>query len=157
LWLALLAAAIAGALAWWAWRRYRNRPKPPVDPYERAQQEFARIAQRRLLEDGRYDEYFAAMVDVTREYLAARVPGVRRSDTSSELLRTMQPRDGVEGELPRLLDRGDLVKFARAKASLDESREAGLALRAIVDHVEGRLNPDSEVAKGIVAAKERAA
>ncbi len=157
LWLALLAAAIAAALAWWAWRRYRNRPKPPVDPYERAQQEFARIAQRRLLEDGQYDEYFAAMVDVTREYLAARVPGVRRSDTSSELLRTMQPRDGVEGELPRLLDRGDLVKFARAKASLDEARETGLALRAIVDHVEGRLNPESEVAKRLVAAKERAA
>ena len=47
------------------------------------------------------------MVDVVREYLAARVPGVRRSDTSSELLRTMQPRDGVEGELPRLLERAD--------------------------------------------------
>ena len=157
LWLALLAAAIAAALAWWAWRRYRNRPKAPVDPYARAQQEFARIEQQHLLEDGRFDEYYAAMVDVTREYVAARVPGVRRSDTTSELLRTMQPRDGVEGDLPRLLERWDLVKFARAKVSLHEAREAGLAVRAIVDHVEARVNPESDMAKRFVAAKERTA
>jgi hypothetical protein len=156
-WLALLAAAILAGVLWWAWRRYRNRPKVPVDPYVRAQQEFARIEQRRLLEDGRYSDYYAAMVDVAREYLAARVPGVRRSDTTSELLRTMQPRDGVESELPRLLERADLVKFARADTPLEEAREAGLALRAIVDHVEARLNPESEVAKRSAAAKERAA
>jgi hypothetical protein len=157
LWLAVLAAAIAAALAWWAWRRYRNRPKAPVDPYARAQQQFARIEARRLLEEGRSAEYYAAMVDVAREYLAARVPGVRRSDTTSELLRTMQPRDGVEAELPRLLDRADLVKFARAVVSLEEAREAGQALRAIVDHVEARVNPESELAKRAAAAKERAA
>jgi hypothetical protein len=157
LWLALLAAAILAGVLWWAWRRYRNRPKQPVDPYARAQQEFARIEARRLLEDGRTDEYFAAMVNVTRDYLAARVPGVRRSDTTSELLRAMQPRDGVETELPRLLERADLVKFARAEVSLEEARQAGLALRAIVDHVEARVNPESEAAKRLAAAKERAA
>lgn len=156
-WLAFLAAAIAAVLVWWAWRRYRNRPKAPVDPYARAQQEFARIEQRHLLEDGRFAEYYAAMVDVSRKYLAARVPGVRRSDTTSELLRTMQPRDGVEAELPRLLERADLVKFARADVSLEEAREAGLALRSIVDHVEARVNPESEMAKRAGAAKERAA
>lgn len=156
-WLALLAAAILAGVLWWAWRRYRNRPKVLVDPYVRAQQEFARIEQRRLLEDGWYSDYYAAIVDVAREYLAARVPGVRRSDTTSELLRTMEPRDGVESELPRLLERADLVKFARADTPLEEAREAGLALRAIVDHVEARLNPESDVAKRSAAAKERAA
>ena len=157
LWLALLAAAIVAGLLWWAWRRYRNRPKPPVDPYAHAQQEFARIEQRRLLEDGNYAEYYARMLDVAREYLAARVPGVRRSNTSSELLRTMQPRDGVEADLPRLLERGDLVKFARASVPLEEAREAALALRNIVDHVEARVNPESEPAKRAAAARERAA
>ena len=156
-WLALLAALIAIALAWWAWRRYRNRPKPPVDPYVRAQQEFARIEARRLLETGEPEEYFAAMVDVTREYLAARVPGVRRSDTTRELLRRMQPREGVEAELPRLLDRADMVKFARADVAQQEAREAGAQLRAIVDNVEARVNPESEPAKRQAAAKGRAA
>ena len=157
LWLALLAAALAAVLIWWVWWKYRNRPRKPIDPYVRAQQEFARIEQLRLLEDGRYAEYYAKMVDVTREYLAARVPGVRRSDTSAELLRTMQPRDGVEADLPRLLDRADLVKFARAPISLDEARRLALELRAIVDHVEARVNPESEVAKRAAAASKRAA
>jgi hypothetical protein len=157
LWLMMLAAAIAVVLLWWVWRRWRNRPKPPVDPYVHAQQEFARIEARHLLEDGRYTEYFAAMVDVTREYLAARVPGVRRSDTTSELVRTMEPHDGVEAVLPRLLEESDLVKFARAETRLDESRLAGTDLRAIVDHVEARLNPASQVAKRLGNAKARAA
>jgi len=152
-WFALLAALIAVSLAWWAWRRYRNRPKPPIDPYARAQQEFVRIEARRLLETAEPEEHFAAMVDVVREYLAARVPGVRRSDTTGELLRTMQPRDGVESELPRLLDRVDLVKFARAEAAQQEAREAGAKLRAIVDHVEARLNPESEPAKRLAAKR----
>jgi hypothetical protein len=157
LWLGLLAAAIAAVLLWWAWRRYRNRPKPPVDPYVRAQEEFARIDARRLLEGGQSEEYFAAMVDVAREYLAARVPGVRRSDTSSELVRAMKPTDGAEMDLPGLLEEADLVKFARAEIGREEAREAGLTLRAVVDHVEARVNPESEVAKRLVAAKERAA
>jgi hypothetical protein len=68
----------------------------------------------------------------------------------------MQPRDGVEAELPRLLERADLVKFARADIARDEAREAALAIRAIVDHVEARLNPESEPAKK-AATRERAA
>jgi hypothetical protein len=157
LWLGVLAAAIAAVLLWWAWWRWRNRPKPPIDPYARAQQEFARIEARHLLEDGRYAEYFAAMVDVTREYLAARVPGVRRSDTTTELLRAMNPGAGAESELPRLLEQADLVKFARADTTLEEAREAGRILRSVVDQVEARVNPESEVAKRLSAPKERAA
>jgi len=156
-WLALLAALIAIALAWWAWRRYRNRPKPPIDPYVRAQQEFAKVEARRLIESGEPEEHVAAMVDVAREYLAARVPGVRRSDTTTELLRTMQPRSGIEDELPRLLALADMVKFARAEVVEQEAREAGTKVRSIVDHVEARLNPASEPAKRAAAARERAA
>ncbi|MFL5574198.1 MAG: hypothetical protein ACJ78R_11870 [Gemmatimonadaceae bacterium] len=156
-WLAALAALVAIGLLWWAWRRYRNRPKRPIDPYVRAQQEFARIAAQRMLESGRSAEYFTAMVDVAREYLAARVTGVRRSDTTSELLRAMQPRDDIESELPSLLDRADLVKFARADVSREGAGEAGRTLRGIVDHVEARINPESAPGKRALASKERAA
>ena len=155
-WLALAAAILAATLLWWAWRRYRNRPKAPVDPYVRAQREFERIERIGLLEADRGPEYLALFVDVAREYLAARVPGVRRSDTSTELLRAMKPHDGVEAELPRLLERADLVKFAAEDLPRDEAREAGLAARAIVDHVEARLNPESVPAKK-TATRERAA
>ena len=158
LWAAILAAAIALVLLWWAWRRYRNRPKPPIDPYVRAQQEFARIDARKLLEKDESEEYVAATVDVVREYLAARVPGVRRSNTSTELLQAMNPRDGVEAELPDMLERADMVKFARADVGSEEARRVGGMAREVVDHVEARLNPESEPAKrSAAAAKERAA
>lgn len=156
-WIALLAALILTAFGWWLWRRYRNRPQATIDPYVRAQREFARIEQKQLLESGRAAEYFAAMVDVVREYLAARVPGLRRSDTSTELLRTMQPRDGVEAELPAILERADLVKFARAGVSAAEARPVRDVARAIVDHVEIRLNPESEIAKRAAAERGKAA
>jgi hypothetical protein len=156
-WLALLAAIIAAILAWWAWRRYRNRPRAPIDPYVRAQREFERVEQQRLVEGGRSGVYLSLMVDVAREYLAARVNGVRRSDTTSELLRTMQPRDGIETDLPDLLERADLVKFARADVSREEALSAGAAIRSIVDHVEARVNPESEAAKKIAANEARAA
>jgi hypothetical protein len=109
-----------------------------------------------LLEADRGPEYLALIVDAAREYLAARIPVVRRSDTTSELLRAMQPHDGVEAQLPRHLERADLVKFARENITREEAREAGLAIRAIVDHVEARLNPESEPAKK-AATRERAA
>ena len=159
LWAAIVAAVIAVVLLWWAWRRYRNRPKPPIDPYVRAQQEFSRIEARKLLDKDEAEDYVAAMADIVREYLAARVPGVRRSNTTSELLQAMQPRDGVEAQLPQLLERADLVKFARAGVRRDEAAKIGSLAREIVDHVEARLNPESEPGKRLSAAKpgERAA
>ena len=69
----------------------------------------------------------------------------------------MQPREAVEAELPRLLERADLLKFARADAAQQEAGEAGVQLRAIVDHVEARLNPESEPAKRQAAGRARAA
>ncbi len=157
LWAALLAAAIALVLLWWAWRRWRNRPKPPIDPYVRAQQEFARIAARKLLEKDEPEEYVAAMVDVVREYLAARVPGVRRSNTTTELLNAMRPREGVEAELPQILDRTDLVKFARASMARDDAARIGSLAKEIVDHVEARINPESEAGKRLSGGKAKAA
>jgi membrane protein implicated in regulation of membrane protease activity len=159
-WIALVAAIIAAVLLWWAWRHYRNRPKAPVDPYVRAQRELERIEKLRLIEEGRAALYLALVVDVVREYLAARVQGVRRSDTTTELLRAMQPHDGVEAELPALLERADMVKFAKAEVSSDEARAVGVATREVIDHVEARLNPESEPAKRAAraaATKERAA
>ncbi|HKR09105.1 MAG TPA: hypothetical protein VJS39_07950, partial [Gemmatimonadaceae bacterium] len=157
LWASLLAAAIALVLLWWAWRRWRNRPRPPIDPYVRAQQEFARIEARKLLDKNEAEDYVAAMVDVVREYLAARVPGVRRSNTTTELLGAMRPVEGVEAQLPGILDQADMVKFARASVNRDEAGRTGALAKEIVDHVEARVNPESEPAKRLTATKAKAA
>ena len=157
LWASLLAAAIALVLLWWAWRRWRNRPRPPIDAYVRAQQEFARIDARKLLDKDEAEDHVAAMIDVLREYLAARVPGVRRSNTTTELLHAMRPADGVEAHLPGILDQADMVKFARASVNREEAGRTGALAKEIVDHVEARVNPESEPAKRLNATKAKAA
>lgn len=156
-WAIALAAVIAAVLLWWAWRRWRNRPRPPIDPYAHAQEEFARIEARKLIDKDEAEEYVAAMINVLREYLAARVPGVRRSNTTVQLLNAMHPTDGVEAQLPGILDRADMVKFARATVRRDEAATTGALAKEIVDHVEARLNPESEPGRRLNAAKEKAA
>jgi hypothetical protein len=156
-WIALALAALVSGLLWWAWRRYRNRPIPPVDPYVRAQREFARVEALALIENGAPRQHLADMVDVMREYLAARVPGVRRSHTTTELLGSMQLGEGPEARLPDLLDRADFIKFAQGNAGGPEAAAAGNTAREIVDHVEARVNPESEPARRAATAHERAA
>ena len=156
-WIALAIAALVSGLLWWAWRRYRNRPIPPVDPYVRAQREFARVEGMALIENGAPRDHLTEMVDVMREYLAARVPGIRRSQTTTELLRSIQPGEGPEAQLPDLLDHADFIKFARGNVGAPEAVAAGTTAREIVDHVEARVNPESVPAKRAAAVQERAA
>lgn len=156
-WLALALAALISGLLWWAWRRYRNRPIPPVDPYVRAQREFARVEAMALIENGAPRQHLTDMVDVMREYLVARVPGVRRSHTTTELLGAIELGEGPEARLPDLLDRADFIKFAQGNTGGPEAAAAGNTAREIVDHVEARVNPESAPARRAAQTQERAA
>ena len=135
-WIAALAVALLALLLWFVWRKLRNRPPLPVDPYLRAQQAFARIEKLELIRQGRSEEYVEAVVDVARVYLAARIPGVRRSNTTAELLDAMQSRASVAGDLTPVLETADLVKFARGTVSDDEAVRGGAIARAAVEAVE---------------------
>ncbi len=136
-WLPLLVLLLLALLGWWLWRRYRQRAAMPLDPYQRARAEFARVAREHPAER-EPAMHLAGMVDVMRDYLAARVTGVRRSYTTSELLPKLKLESEAERSLPAMLDRTDLVKFARETTTPVEARSAGDAARAIVDSVEAR-------------------
>lgn len=137
-WLPLLLLLLLALLGWWLWRRYRRRAALPLDPYERAKAEFARVAGE-YPPDREPPRHAVEMVDVMRDYLAARVTGVRRSFTTRELLPKMTLSGAAERSLPSLLDRADLIKFARATATPAEAAIAGDSARAIVDEIEARI------------------
>ncbi len=170
--LALLAALLAALALWLLWRRWRRRSLAPIDPYQRAIAEFGRIERTDMLQSGRFAEYHSAMVDVLRDYLAARVPGVRRSHTTAELLDGFPLRSGealqggaellggVENELPPLLQKSDMVKFAQRTVNADEARDAGKTSRAIVDRIEALLSNVREAAvpeNSVTTGQDRAA
>jgi hypothetical protein len=137
-WLPLLLLLLLALLGWWLWRRYKRRAALPVDPYERAKAEFARVT-REYPPEREPARHVAEMVDVMRDYLAARVTGVRRSFTTRELLPAMTLSGEAERSLPALLERADMIKFARSTASPAEAATAGSSARAIVDETEARL------------------
>lgn len=135
-WLALLAAILLAALLWWLWRWYRRRRAAPLPPFETAEREFAGIEAMRLIESGEPERHVALMTDVLRGYLAARVKGVQRSQTTSELLAAAGPIRPYAGGLEHLLGAADLVKFARQRVSPADAQALGAQARAIVRQVE---------------------
>lgn len=156
----LLALALIGLLIWW-WRRRRRRPKViAIDPYARAEQEFAHIEKLGLLEAGERGRYVALYVEVLRDYLAERVPEAERSHTSTELLAALRPpRFAPLDRLAVLLADADLIKFAKRQVTAERAKDLGTVARAIVNDVEqayrAELEREREAAKA--KAKEKAA
>jgi hypothetical protein len=149
---ALIAAAIVaiGLLLWW-WIRRRRRPKPAVvvDPYARAESEFQRIEALALLEAGERGRYVTLMIEVLRDYLAARYAEAALSLTSTELQRSVVALPFVpQDRLTRLLTEADLIKFARRPVSSERARELGREARAIVavEHKASQPVPEQKAA-----------
>ena len=135
-WLLILAAIILALLAWYLWRLYRRRRDRPLPPYEAAEKEFERIEAMKLIESGEPERYVAMMTDVLRTYLAARVEGVQRSHTTTELLAASAPITTHASGLPQLLGRTDMIKFARERVSGEDARAMGAHARSMVKSVE---------------------
>lgn len=133
---ALIAAAIIalGLLIWW-WLRRRRRPPVVVvvDPFVHAESEFKRIEALGLVDAGERGRYVTLMVEVLRDYLAARYSAATLSLTTTELQRAVRELPFVpQDRLIRLLTEADLIKFARRPVSSDRARELGREAHAIV-------------------------
>jgi hypothetical protein len=147
-WLPLLLLLLLAILAWWIWRRYRARAGLPIDPYERAKAEFARI-DREYPAERDPGEHLTRMVDVMRDYLAARIVGVRRSYTTVELVPRLTLATEAQQRLPLLLETSDRIKFARGTSDPSEAQSGGQTARTIVDEIEaGRLAAESAEKQG---------
>lgn len=146
-WLALLAALVAASLLWWAWRWFSRRRRAPLDPWSAAERDFERIEAMQLVEGGEGERHVAMMTDVMRTYLAARVSGIERSHTSSELLAAASEIHRAAPDLGELLWNADLVKFARRRVDGDEAASLGRSAREIARTVESfvaaREQPES--------------
>jgi hypothetical protein len=131
----IAAAALALVLLLWWWIRRRRKPVLAlvVDPFDRAEADFKRVEALGLIEAGERGRYVALMVEILRDYLAARYSDASLSLTSNELQRSMRDNPFVPMDrLSRLLADADLIKFARRPVSGDRARELGREARALV-------------------------
>ncbi|MEO7369078.1 MAG: hypothetical protein ABIZ36_14065 [Gemmatimonadaceae bacterium] len=143
-WLIALAALVIAGILWRLWVWWRNRKNAPLDPFDAAEREFARVEAMDLVAAGEPERHAALMSDVMRDYLAARAPGVERSQTSSELLASAGWIHSVAKGLGELLWRTDLVKFAAVRVDGEEGEKLGQSARSVVKAVETHLVEQEE-------------
>jgi hypothetical protein len=129
--LAALAAALALYLLYRKLRRKKREtrleapPRPLQPPEEEAEAALRRLAAARLLEQGRFDEYYTALAEIMKRYAGRRfeVPYLERTTTEiASDLRFARVRDEWCSELSVLLDASDLVKFARGLPEREEAQ-----------------------------------
>jgi hypothetical protein len=146
-WLPFLYALIALAaalIAWRLWVWWRNRRNAPVDPFTAAEREFVRIEEMKLIENGEPERHAALMSDVMRRYLAARVPEIEASHTSSELLSSSGRIHDQAPGLGDLLWQTDLIKFAAMRSDSTQAQRIGEESREIVRKVEEHLRIEED-------------
>ena len=145
---ALLAAAILalGLLIWWLFRRRRKAPAVViVDPFARAESEFQRIEALHLVDAGERGRHVTLMVEVLRDYLAARYSAAALSQPTTELQRSARELSFVpQDRLIRVLTEADLIKFARRPVSGDRAREIGREAHAIVSRDHEASQPSAQ-------------
>lgn len=140
-WLAALAALAAAAV--WLYRRRRRRtrpaaPAPAVPPrpaHEVALEALDALEAARLLERGEIKTYHVRLSDILRVYVEGRFGVDAMEMTTGEVVDALRGTDaggGVAADLRRLLDRCDLVKFAKLRPAVPACRELAPLARSVV-------------------------
>lgn len=141
---AVLAALIAlpvALLLVWLFFRYRSgfkrapKPPPPVPPWETALRELDDIEARNLLTAEKYEEYLDEVSDALRKYLGERYGFDGLESTTRETLRqlaTLAADFDEDRAVRTILQRADLVKFARRPPSEEECRDAMSETRRLI-------------------------
>ena len=141
-WLAAALAIAAGAA--WIYRRYRRRSQPealvpalsPRPAHEVAREALEALEAARLLERGEVKTYHIRLSDILRVYIEGRFRVEAMEMTTGEVLDGLRRADtdgGVVADVRRLLDRCDLVKFAKLRPATPECRELLPLARRVVD------------------------
>lgn len=137
----LLALLLLALLARWLWRRWRRRAERialPIEarlpPRERALRELDAARAAGLLEGGEVKTFYSRASEAVRRYLDTLDPAWGADRTTSELIPRLRAVDlGIAAALARLLDRADLVKFARLRPSRNEALDDWSELRKWVE------------------------
>ena len=140
-----IAAALAiAAAAAWIYRRYRRRARPealvpalpPRPAHEVAREALDALEAAGLLERGEIKTWHIRLSDIVRVYIEGRFGVDAMEMTTGEVLDGLHRTDadrGAVADVRRVLDRCDLVKFAKLRPAIPECRELFPLARRVVD------------------------
>ena len=147
----LAGAALLAAAAYWLYRRYRHRQRPdihvaiapPRPAHEIAYESLDALEASGLLTLGEVKTYHIRVSDIMRVYTEDRFGVEAREMTTGEVLDELdraRVAGGVVSDFRQLLDRCDLVKFAKLRPDASACRTLIPLGRQLVD-VTKRIDP----------------
>lgn len=134
-WLLLLVFAIAGIFLYRYYLKKKRAkaqlaPKPPrpkIPPHTRALNALEQLRQKKLWQNGQIKEYHSELTDILRHYIEERYDIMAIEMTSSEILDAINEKllpALATNKLTTILQRADLVKFAKGNPLPDEHEES---------------------------------
>ena len=140
----LVGAALLAGIAYRLWRRSRRRkpdsilapPEPPRPAHEIAYEAFRTLEADRLPDRGEIKTFHIRASDILRGYVEGRFGVDALEMTTREVLDGLRAHDveeAVLGDFRQLLERCDLVKFAKDRPALERCRKVIPMGRSLVD------------------------
>ena len=128
----ILLVLLLAALAWYIWKRMRERKslipfkkeEPKLPPHEQAIKELDEIKQQKLWQQGRSKEYYTLITETLRRYMVDRF-GINAMEMTSDeilaLIKQTTEAQSVYDNLQQILSLADFVKFAKMNPLPDEN------------------------------------
>jgi hypothetical protein len=146
---------ILGLVIYFGWKYYQKRkaiptapkPVPSKSPYEVAAEKLKALQNKSLTTPESYKEFYTELSDITREFIETYFRIRAKEEITSEILRDM-----TAGEIPALqvervrgiLEKADLVKFAKYFPSSLEARESVRTALDVIEVAKPTLQADAK-------------
>jgi len=141
LWFLIPIAVLAGIYIWYQQWKKRKRGAlaessgPVIPPHQKALEELQTLQNSGLIAEGRIKEFYIALTNIIRDYLAGCYRVETRDRTTAELYHDLRARITDRkylGSLKDFFDSSDLVKFARYRPDETMCRADIESARALI-------------------------
>ncbi len=128
----IILLALAYAVKRWLDKRGKSfgdlfKPAPPVPPHVAAIQALEALHNQKLWQNNKHKQYYSALTDILRTYIAGRWEIGAMEMTSDEIIHAVSEQDMPDKarmDLIAILRDADLVKFAKAEPDSEQNEGA---------------------------------
>lgn len=134
--IALIALLIVLIVKYLKHKKAAPRPKLVIPPYQEAVKALNDLKDKQLWQRGESEQYFVELTDILRRYLSRRFGVAAPEMTTTQFLDEASRHTkliGYSGELRRLLELADFIKFAKGQSLPAENEEAFAIVRKFVE------------------------